>query len=327
MGYDLVRTGPPDPRYVDPSFDSRRTLPPGASDELRSDHPRLIELRARYARCRAPMAIKTVWAHSYLETQLSLPYFRGDNSYVWQFRNIGAMATHKYFFYLREVAARDTRGLLETLEEDGAFGCWTFDYPGWPTVSRDLLDSINELEFLDRELDLLDTDWTVLDIGAGYGRLAHRMLAAAPKLTRYICVDAVPESTFLCEYYLRFRGCMDRAEVVPLDELDARLPGRTVQLAVNIHSFSEMGSPAIAGWLSWLAELEVPWLLIVPNDGRLLLTSEETGERHDFAPLVRQHGYELARCEPVFPDPTMREFMRVGDHFFLFRRVTEELDP
>ena len=202
------------------------------------------------------------------------------------------------------------------------FGCWTFEYPGWPPVSRDLLDSINELYFLDRQLGLLqraDGPSTVLDIGAGYGRLAHRAVEAVPAL-HYLCTDAVPESTFLCEYYLRFRGCLDRAEVIPLDEIDARLPGRRIDLAVNVHSFSEMSQRTIAGWLALLERLQVPWLFIVPNDAGRLLSTEEDGERQPFDALLAAGGYELAVREPVFADPTLRELIDVNDHFLLFRR-------
>ena len=53
------------------------------------------------------------------------------------------------------------------------------------------------------------------------------------------CVDAVAISTFICEYYLGFRGADDRASVVPLDELDSLLALQPIDLAVNIHSFSE----------------------------------------------------------------------------------------
>lgn len=243
VGYQFIRVQPADLRYERPSFDPTLDLPPGAERELRPDHPRLLELRERYARCQLPMPMHTMWQANFLERELQLGAFRGDNPYVWQFRNVGADARRKYYLYLRDVASRDTRGLLKRLEEDGLFGCWTFDFPDWPLVSRDLLDSINELYFLDRQLNLFGGScrgWTVLDIGAGYGRLAHRALTAVPDI-RYVCSDAVPESSFLCEYHLRFRGCMDRAEVVPLDELQ-RLDGRCFELAVNVHSFSEMSA-------------------------------------------------------------------------------------
>ena len=87
------------------------------------------------------------------------------------------------------------RGLLPQLVEDGAFGAPIFDFPGRPPVSRDLLDSVNELLYLDRKLDIVDrSELRVLDIGAGYGRLAHRMAQLVPGLADYACVDAIPES-------------------------------------------------------------------------------------------------------------------------------------
>lgn len=320
LGYDLVRRPPKDLRYTGPSQDTR-PLPPGAEEELRLDHPRLLELRARYATCELPMAQRTMWRPAYLEDELQLTRFRGDNAYLWQFRNVGAAARQKYYLYLRDIASRDPLGLLNRLGEDGLFGCWTFDFPGWPLVSRDLLDSINELYFLDHHTQLLQKPgFTVLDIGAGYGRLAHRALAAAPGLGAWLCTDAVPESTFLCEYYLRFRQAGPRAEVLPLDELDRRLAGRKVDLAVNVHSFSEMSTAAIDGWLQRIAACSAQWLFVVPNDADRLLTMEQDGTRRDFVPLFGQHGFALAERRPVFADPTLRELMGVTDFFFLFRR-------
>jgi len=321
-GFDFVRVTPPDRRYEHSSFNPEGVLPDGAEEHLRRDHPRLVELRERYRRFESPLTAPTRWQKSYLEDELDLVQFRGDNAYVWQFRNLGASAAERYYLYLRDIAARDSRGLLDTLKEDGAFGCWTFSYPGWPTVSRDLLDSVNELYFLQEHTGFLDQAWTVLDIGAGYGRLANRALAAAPRLKRYLCTDGVAESTFLCEYYLGFRGDLDRAEVVPVDEMDDRFRDCTVDLAVNIHSFSEMSTAAINSWLDLLADLEVPYLLVVPNDAHLMLSSEADGSRADFRPLFHEHGYRLDQCVPVLPDPTMREFMAVDDHFFLFERRT-----
>jgi putative sugar O-methyltransferase len=136
------------------------------------------------------------------------------------------------------------------------------DFRTFPRVSRDLLDSINEIYFLLRRAPLLSgEDVSVLDIGAGYGRLAHRMLTAVPNITRYYCVDAVPESTFLCDWYLRYRGLADRATVVPLDMLD-RLGERRIDLAVNVRSFTEMSYPPIAAWIGLIAELGIGTLMI-----------------------------------------------------------------
>lgn len=320
-GFDLVRLAPHDPKRAGAKHDDARALPPGAEEILRSDHPRLLELRRRYAASSLPMAQRTMWGARYLEKELDLRQFRGDNAYVWQLRNVRQQERYKYYVYLRDIAARDPQGLLRRLHEDGLFGCWAFDYPGWPTVSRDLLDSINEIYFLDRHIGLFDRPgFSVLDIGAGYGRLGHRMVSAVPGIGAYLCTDAVPESTFLCEYYLRFRGVDSRTEVLPLDEVDDRLAGRRIDLAINTHSFSEMSRAAIAGWLERLRRTSIPWLLVVPNDAGQLLTIEADGTRADFTALFAEYGYELQVREPVFSDPTLREFLGIRDFFFLFRR-------
>jgi hypothetical protein len=318
-GYELVRAAPPAPS-PGPSADESRPLPPGAEEELRADHPRLRELRARYARVGAPLAQHTQWADEVREEH-DLIRFRGDNVYVWQLRHVGEDARLKYHLLLRDVASRDRHELLGRLKEDGLFGCWTFEYPGWPVVSRDLLDSVNELNFLDRHLQLLERPGlTVLDIGAGYGRLAHRALEAAPSLARYLCVDAIPESTFLCDYYLRFRGRADRAEVIPLDRVDDELDGRSIDLAVNVHSFSEMALETVDAWISRVATLEVPWLFVVPNDADQLLTSECDRTKREFGPVLDAHGYEPVVVEPIVADPAFRELIGITDHFFLFRK-------
>jgi hypothetical protein len=198
--------------------------------------------------------------------------------------------------------------------------------PGLAAGQPRVLDSVNELYFVQRHLGFLErAGWRVLDVGAGYGRLAHRALCAVPALGQYVCTDAVPESTFLCDYYLQFRGVRERADVVPLHQLE-RLAGRRYDLAVNIHTFSEMSHAAIDGWLARIAALGVPWLLVIPNDGEHFLTTEAElhaggkRARRPFDALFGANRYELAVNEPVFADVTIREFMCVTDCFFLFRR-------
>jgi SAM-dependent methyltransferase len=225
------------------------------------------------------------------------------------------------YLYLRYLEQLDDRKLLWTLGEDGAFGCWTYEYVGYPRVSRDLLDSVNELYFLDRMFGLFDrSDFSVLDIGAGYGRLAHRMAAALPGLRRYYCVDAVPESTFLCEYYLRHREVPATASVVALDELD-RLPAGGIDLAVNIHSFSEMSGAAIAEWLGLLVRLDVPSLVVVPNDEEGLLSVEADGSKSPAEHHILRAGYQRVAEESVFLDPNLPALLGIGDRFLVYRRL------
>jgi SAM-dependent methyltransferase len=303
-------------------FDDTEPLPRGTEAALDRDHPRLRGLREAYALAALPVTARSVWDGAAV-ADVDLRYFRGDNLYVWVYREWPRAMALKYYLLAEYVRARDPANLLDRLGEDGAFGCWAFEYPGLPRVSRDLLDSVNELAFLQRRLGLLDqAGLRVLDIGAGYGRSAHRMAQAVPGLVDYCCVDAVPESTFLCEHYVHHRGVAPPVRVVPLHEIEGATQRGGFDLALNIHSFSECTYDAVAWWLALLDRLEVPNLLVIPNDGDELLAYETDGSRRDFRPLVENAGYELAASEPVINDAAVRELLRIDDRFMLFRRAT-----
>ena len=302
------------------SVDTGTPLPPGAADELRGDNPRLVELRREYAAVDGPLSRHSFWTDEYRRVEVDLAYFRGDTAYVWQHRRLGDLRL-KLFVYLQYIEQLDQRSLLPTLGEDGAFGCWSYEFAGHPRVSRDLLDSVNELYYLDRAWGLFDRrGFSILDIGAGYGRLAHRTIAAVPGLERYYCVDAVPESTFLSEYYLRYRGVDDRAIVVPLPELDA-LPVGGIDLAVNIHSFSEMSIEAIDAWLAHLVRLRVPNLLVIPNDAEGLLSVEDDGSRREAEGRILHAGYVRTGEEPIFLEPNLPDLLGVADRYYFYTRV------
>lgn len=301
--------------------DGSRPLPAGLAAVLDDRNPDLQALRARYRGMDSPFKPGSFWRRSRRLRDLNLKYFRGDNAYVWQLRQVGDNARLKFFLLAQYVSALDTHKLLERTQEDGAFGCWTFDFQELPTASRDLLDSVNEIYFLDRHWGLLSrTDFTVVDIGAGYGRLAHRMVECVPGLARYLCVDAIPESTFLSDHYLRFRKADHKATVLPLDEMEAGLAAGRPDLAVNIHSFSEMPLSAIEAWIGLLARNDVPALMIVPNEGDKLLSLENDYLRLDFGPVLERHGYVLAAREQTVADPDVRDLVGVGDWFMLFTR-------
>jgi hypothetical protein len=317
---DVVKLSPEDRRYLTSLHDESVPLPPGAERELRPDNPRLRELRRAYDALDLPVTAASRWNGDAVESFLDLRWFRGETLITWHYRELPRVTSLKYFALLRYVQERDELALLGKLGEDGAFGCWTFEYPGHGRVSRDLIESVNEISFLERELQLAQRGrFSVLDIGAGYGRLAHRMTSAYEQLDDYCCVDAVPESTFVSEYYLRHRGC-ERARVVSLDRVEAELAPGAFDIAVNIHSFPECTYAAVEWWTELLGRLEVPRLLIVPNEPDVLLTLEADGTRRDFRPLIERAGYRLAHTEPVVEDPAVAELMPLHDRFFLFER-------
>ena len=296
---------------------------------------RLQELRRRYDAVDSPAAVHSVWAHRDSKANLvstglagvDLTRFRASSSYVWNYYGLADAETErlKYYVFQQSVRSNDAAGLLGKLTEDGAFGCATFEFGDLPPVSRDLLDSVAEINFLQNHLAVLDRDdLRVLDIGAGYGRMAHRLLDANPGMTGYTCVDAVPESTFLCEFYLEHRGLAGRADVVPLDEVDERLDGR-FDVALNIHSFSECTYDAVEWWLQRVQKLGIPNLMIVPNpnerfetDSDRFVTSEPDGSKRNYLPLLAELGYEQVARESLVDD-TARSVLRVDDVMFLFK--------
>lgn len=319
-GYLVMRLDDEAKRYARVSHNDAVPLPAGAEQTLRHDNPRLVEMEQAYDALDIAATSHTQWRSGWLGRNLSMAWFRGDNAYVWQFRTMRGAADARMYLTLLDVESRDRLGLLKTLEEDGRFGAWTFSYGTRPPVSRDLLDSVNEINYLDARMNLSSIEnLRVLDIGAGYGRLAHRMSAALPNLAAYDCIDGVATSTFLCEYYLDHRQVPDTVRVVRLDQWQTLADEYDV--AVNVHSFSECSLEAIRWWLERIAERNIEWLLIVPNTPYELLSTESDGSTRDFAPEVERAGYELVDSRPVFESDELRALIEINDTFHLYRRT------
>ncbi|WP_310962202.1 putative sugar O-methyltransferase [Nocardioides terrisoli] len=316
-GWDVQRLDEESRRHTLTSYDDTVPLPPGAAEYLRPDNPLLRELRSAYAGLEAAAAAPTLWEDSFVDDQVSLPWFRGDNAYVWQYRALRGGTEARMYINLLQTRRADHLGLLDRLTEDGLFGVWTFDLGG-QRVSRDLLDSIDEINYLDSRLGLSERGhFSVLDIGAGYGRLAHRMAEAFPGTVTYDCMDGVPHSTFLSDYYLRFRDLHD-ARAVRLDRLEDMHD--SYDIAVNVHSFTECPLEAVEWWLELVAKKSVEWLLVVPNHPTELLTTEADGVRRDFRPSIEAAGYQLVDFRPVHEEPELRRLIGTDHHFFLFQR-------
>lgn len=307
--------------WLDQLWDTSAPLPVGVEDELRSDNPRLAELREAYDALDWPVCQRGRWRDDVLHPWLDLRFFRGDNPYVWHYRDSEQRASAlKFFVYLNYVLDRDDRSLVEKLGEDAAFGCWTYRFPGYPPCSRDLLDSVNELYFLDRQLSTFTRPGLrVLDIGAGYGRLAYRLAQSVDGVTDYCCVDAIAESTFLCEFYTGFREVVPPARVVTLPDVPSLEP-ESFDLACNAHSFSEMPRAAVEWWMDRVARLRVPHLFVVPNESQGFLTTECDRSRHDYGDVISAAGYELVAEEPKFTDEAIRGLIGIEDRYCLFRR-------
>jgi hypothetical protein len=286
-------------------------LPEEASSYLVQGNPRLRELQERYSSFNSEVMAPFVWTDSYVRPDDML-YFRGDNAYVWQLRgrNMNELGYALATYYVKSI---DKLNLLQRLEEDELFGNYSFLVDD-TLVSRDLLDSISEIYFLERHLGISSLDdLTVLDIGAGYGRLAHRMLNALPNISQYLCADAFAISSFICEYYLRYRNLEHRAEIAPIYEIEDLLRNRNVDIAVNIHSFSECRLSAIEWWLSILAKYNVKNFMVVPNPPEL-----RTNDGVDFGDMIEKHGYRMIARDPKYRDPVVQQYAINPSNYYLF---------
>ncbi|ODS33254.1 MAG: hypothetical protein SCARUB_01645 [Candidatus Scalindua rubra] len=292
-------------------------LPEGAEDYLQQKNPRFRELREKYSIFNQDVTEPLVWTNNHVSSD-DIRNFRGDNAFVWQLRgpNMNIMSYALSTYYIKAI---DNLCLFDKLAEDDYFGIFTFLIDDQP-ISRDLLDSIIEIYFLEKHLNI--SRWSnlkILDIGAGYGRLAHRMVNAFHNIDYYLCTDAVSISTFISEYYLRFRNVHDKAKVIPLYDIEDVLTNHSVDIAINVHSFSECKVSAIDWWLTVLERNRIKYLMIVPNSlnhgrGKLLLTIDF----QDFLDVVEWHGYKLIAKEPKYRDATVQEYGINPAYHYLF---------
>ena len=298
-------------------------LPPGATTYLVDTNPRLLDLRDRYRASSHPAVQHSQWTPAFIASNVPLQAFRGDCAFVWQQREWNLPIVHVLTAYY--LNSKGTNSLMTRLGEDNLFGVYTVPWLHPPLLSRDLLDSVSELCFLDKWLGLLNGQIrSILDIGAGYGRLAHRALQAVPTLESYICADAVPESTFICEYYLQFREASERARVVTVFDLDKALREHEPEIAISVHSLGECRREVIRWWLQILKRHRIRYLLLVLNPGairgrRFISTEGKHAPGLPFQMDLKEAGYRLLAREPKYLDPAVQQFGISPVEFFLFK--------
>jgi hypothetical protein len=289
---------------------------------LARTNPKLLALEQRYAALDTKAIDPSLWSKDFTSSpEIDLQHFRGE-TYVWQHRDFN-FPVH-YWVTTKFLQSIDNLGLFAKLEEDELFGCYNFMACG-KCVSRDLLDSISEILFLERTLHISQMEnLKILDIGAGYGRLAHRLVRGLANIDQVYCTDAVAVSTFLCDYYLRYRGVTDRSVVVPLDQLEIIPNSSQVSIAVNCHSFSECTLQSIKAWLDLLVRKGVSFLMIVPtalkDGGRTLFTTEKDGRQLDFLPALADRGWKRVEMQPKFGDSEVQKHGITPTFYHLFAK-------
>ena len=239
--------------------------------------------------------------------EVNLRNFRSDNAFVWQKRNYGLSQL--------EAAARiaidlDESKLIDIIVEDGSYGAETYIYEG-RVFSRDLVDSILELNYLFKCFP--SGVGKILDIGAGYGRFSYRALEVG-FTKQAVCVDAVPIGTLTSKVYLDEEIQNNKAQVIGVDELH-KLKNHEIDLAINIHSFSEMSLSAVNLWVEFLNSIQVPWLFVVPNPPTLSLNNLTS-----FEDILKSKGFEVFDCREKYADHILKGEAIYPSTFYLLRK-------
>ena len=245
---------------------------------------------------------------------LSIDQFRADNVYVWQSRD---GLPENYFITYLYVKKVDKAGLLNSLIEESNYGVESFNFEN-KIVSRDLMDSIIEITFLDDNLNILnEKKRKILDIGSGYGRLAKRMIQASNN--DVICIDAIPLSTCISRVYLQNEIQSQRARVLELDEISSIGKGE-VFLAVNIHSFSEMSIESVKFWVQFLRDREIPYIFVVPNGSSLSLN-----DGSDIEYIFSACGYTVINKEEKYKEEEYNRFAIYPSTYFILELVDKNV--
>lgn len=271
--------------------------------ELRRDNPRLLELEAAYRDLKLPFQ-NSLWRE--FSDSIDIQNFRGEPGYLSQ--RWGGMTDDRYlasYDYLRHDET------LDSFRHDMGYG----DRPDFGVVAirsdaayitRDFIDSCIEIGFL---WDILH--WSpgdairVLDIGAGYGRFAYWLTRVFP-VWSVDCVDAVPISTFLCDFYLKYRGVKSDTRSIPLHKMNQlENSTRGISVACNMQSFSEMPLAAVQYWLDLCVDLGIRIFFLEPHAGDLIhphfVTSEVDGSHLDYYSEFERHGYKQIARMSKFP--------------------------
>jgi hypothetical protein len=96
--------------------------------------------------------------------------------------------------------------------------------------------------------------------------------------------------------------------VIPLDHIDGALREHPVDLAINIHSFSECRMEAIEWWARLLGKHRVKNLMIAPNGEGERMKRLTTNDGRDFLPILERYGYRTVLKEPKYLDPVVQEY-------------------
>lgn len=151
--------------------------------------------------------------------------------------NLCEHLTPRQWELLRAVGNRDV-GAPYAITYDGELVC------------LDYLQAVFEVGFMERHFRFADA--AVLEIGAGYGRTAHTLLANHA-IAEYVIVD-LDKALVLAKRYLERvlpAAAFARLRFVPVEEFDS-LDAKSFDCCLNIDSFAEMDAEIVHFYLDYI---------------------------------------------------------------------------
>lgn len=295
------------------------------SDELQKylapSNPFLLELQSAYSQLNIGACHHIHWTAEFVRKEIDLHRFRADSGFMWLHRDANVpLAYIATYLYLKASGHSD---LLRSCPDDGLFGAYTVRFED-EILSRDRLDSVVQIGYLRSRLGISPkTCLRVLDIGSGYGRLAHRLGQSFPTC-QVLCADAVPEASFLCDFYLHYRQ-ISSAQMVRLDEIEDRATEEPIDLVVAINSLSECSHIAAHWWTTLVGRTSARYFLFVSHldaRGQPVLESEDCDLRNrtHLPALLDKVGFHLIDVSPKYREPLMQEYGISPTYFHLFER-------
>jgi putative sugar O-methyltransferase len=159
-------------------------------------------------------------------------------------------------------------------------------------ISQDLANSALEASAVARAL-AREEPASILEIGAGYGRLGHALLSAFPGAT-YTVVDIEPART-VSEWYLTRLFPTRRVRFLTPAQA-AELPSGSISLALSVSSLQEMTPEQVASYLRLLDRLAAGGLVYLKQWAEWRNPVDGVTLRFDDYPVP-------ARWEACFDEP------------------------
>ena len=282
---------------------------------------RLRELQQRYDSFPCAARSHSQWSEV-TSNAIDFERFRGESAYMWQYRDGNVPLTYLATYFYQKCSP--DADLLRLCVEDESFGVYGIPADGG-MITRDRLDSVTELGFLRQYFGLQQrARFSVLDIGSGYGRLAWRMSQCFPQV-HMLCADAVAESAFLCEFYLRHRGAPRHLRMVPLPDLADTLAREPVEMAIAVNSLSECSAASIRWWIELLQDHAVPHFIMVSNSyhggGSQLFSNEANpADSVPLLPMFAERRYRRVHLAPKYTEQALQMYGVSPTYFHVFER-------